>query len=63
MKAQKIKQVVFLFNKRENEVSEVLGVFDKISEAKKEVDKLRKKKLPAFYSSQGYYLELTGQLK
>lgn len=54
IKTKQQSQVVFLFNMKENIISELLGTYDDSESAIKEVEKLRKQGLPAFYASEGY---------
>lgn len=51
------KQVIFLFNRRDNTISEPFGDFDNVEDATREVKKLREKGLPAFFASEKYYRE------
>lgn len=51
------KQVVFLFDNRNDTITETLGEFDTVEQAKAEVQKLRGQGLPAFYAAKNYTLE------
>lgn len=59
--AKPVKYVVFMFNTKDNAVSEILSEHDNITDAVKEVCNLRKQGIPAYYSSKGYYIEITGK--
>ena len=48
--------VVFLFDNKDNTISETLGEFDTAQEAEREVSELRKQGLPAFYATKGEYI-------
>lgn len=51
------KQVVFLFDSRNDTITEVLGEFNTVPEAAAETEKLRGQGLPAFYATKSFYLE------
>lgn len=52
------KYVVFMFNPKDNVISESLGEYDTAEEAIKEVYNLRKQDLPAHYCAKETYKTL-----
>lgn len=52
-------QVVFLFDDKNDTISEVMSEFHTVPEAEAETAKLRKQGLPAFYAAKGEYINRT----
>ena len=56
-------QVVFLYNDKDDKVTEVMSEYQTVQEAEAETARLRKQGLPAFYATKGEYINNGAKLK
>lgn len=56
-------QVVFLYNDKDDKVTEVMSEYQTVQEAEAETARLRKQGLPAFYGTKGEYINNGAKLK